>query len=138
MGRIRKYFTPEELREAHRIDAKRWRDKQKKKKRDERGVGRPRLYEPGTEKEMQLKKQRERIQANRVFVSNYKRQLGCETCGEKDPIVLDLDHIEPHTKEKNVSSLLSRRFEILWKEIEKCRVLCANCHRRVTYKQTHS
>lgn len=101
----------------------------------QRGRGRPRLYAPGTEYEMMLKKQNRRMQEQRALIMLYKEARGCETCGESDPIVLDLDHIERHTKEKNVSSMLSRSHDRLWQEVEKCRVLCANCHRRVSYTQ---
>lgn len=61
----------------------------------------------------------------------------CIDCGEKDPIVLDFDHINPQSKFKSISQMLSGHYS--WKsvlvEIEKCEVRCANCHRRKTYKQ---
>jgi hypothetical protein len=57
----------------------------------------------------------------------------CEMCGEGDPVVLEFHHANAD-KEQTVSHLA--RLGYLWqtivKEIEKCAVLCANCHRRVT------
>jgi hypothetical protein len=59
----------------------------------------------------------------------------CVDCGESDPIVLDCDHIGE--KESNIGDLLSRHvnWETIQKELNKCEVRCANCHRRKTAKQ---
>jgi hypothetical protein len=61
----------------------------------------------------------------------------CIDCGETDPIVLEFDHKEPETKTRNVARFLSGHFswESVSREIEKCDVRCANCHRRKTYRQ---
>jgi hypothetical protein len=57
----------------------------------------------------------------------------CVRCGERDPVVLDFDHIDPETKDFS----LSAAFRVLsWKrileEVRKCQILCANDHRRKT------
>lgn len=61
----------------------------------------------------------------------------CVDCGEKDPIVLEFDHRDPKTKFKVIAKMLSGHYswESVRKEIEKCEVRCANCHRRKTYIQ---
>ncbi|OHB18798.1 MAG: hypothetical protein A2854_02950 [Parcubacteria group bacterium RIFCSPHIGHO2_01_FULL_56_18] len=61
----------------------------------------------------------------------------CIDCGEKDPIVLDFDHIDAETKTRNVARMLSGHWswDSVFAEIEKCEVRCANCHRRKTYLQ---
>ncbi len=61
----------------------------------------------------------------------------CIDCGEKDPVVLDFDHRTPDTKFKSISRMLSGHYswEALVKEIEKCDIRCANCHRRRSHKQ---
>lgn len=61
----------------------------------------------------------------------------CVDCGETDPIVLEFDHIERKTKIAAVSEMvrLQRPWEVITKEIQKCEVRCANCHRKRTAKQ---
>jgi hypothetical protein len=66
---------------------------------------------------------------NRAF---FIAKLGgrCIDCGyDKNPSVLQFDHIEPHTKEVAVTSILtSKDREKIWKEVQKCTLRCANCH----------
>ncbi len=69
--------------------------------------------------------------SNRQFLSRYKRFIGCQNCGEKEPIVLDLHHDNPGGKEGDPSNLCSRSRKRLKEEVRKCIVLCANCHRKV-------
>lgn len=60
----------------------------------------------------------------------------CVECGESDPVVLELDHLDPTEKTSNVSDLMNRsRMELLMEELAKCQVMCANCHRKKTAKQ---
>jgi Zn finger protein HypA/HybF involved in hydrogenase expression len=57
----------------------------------------------------------------------------CVDCGEGDARVLEFDHVEPRSA-GYVAHLVQRgvRPEILEAEIERCEVVCANCHRRRT------
>lgn len=72
---------------------------------------------------------------NRQYVFNYLKKNPC-SCGELDPIVLEFDHNNPLDKIKSVSKLANSpvSLEIVKKEINKCTVRCANCHRRKTAK----
>jgi hypothetical protein len=69
------------------------------------------------------------------FVFNYKANHPCEDCGEGDPVVLELHHRNPSNK--NPTLRLRHRRDLLkfgWREIlvelEKCDVVCSNCHKR--------
>ena len=57
--------------------------------------------------------------------------LGCQACGEKDPVVLELHHVIPVGKNRtrNYTSLT-----ILEKDLALCAVVCANCHLRIGAK----
>lgn len=73
------------------------------------------------------------------FITSLK-QKPCMDCGVQYPhYVMDFDHRE--NKKYNVS-LMGRRLlnskESILKEIEKCDLICSNCHRIRTYKRLHS
>jgi hypothetical protein len=54
----------------------------------------------------------------------------CCLCGFSDYIsALDVHHANPAKKEFSVASLRRRKWPTVLKEIEKCVLLCANCHR---------
>lgn len=73
----------------------------------------------------------------RHYLLEYLLQKACVDCGEKDPIVLEFDHLDRKNKTRQISRFLSGHYS--WKkikvEIEKCEIRCANCHRRKTYSQ---
>lgn len=77
-----------------------------------------------------------RQKENKDFLISYLKENPCIECGESDIIVLEFDHIESDKKFKNISVLRKHySLDALKKEIEKCQVLCANCHRRKTARQ---
>ncbi len=59
-----------------------------------------------------------------------KESSGCIGCGERDECCLDYHHIDPRTKKFNMSKPNHGR-EAVWKEIEKCEIVCSNCHRKL-------
>ncbi|HET9946317.1 MAG TPA: hypothetical protein VFR56_11760 [Actinomycetes bacterium] len=67
----------------------------------------------------------------------YLRQHPCVDCGETDIRCLEFDHRDRSTKSAEISRLVAGAFawEVLLREIEKCDVRCANCHRRRTADQ---
>lgn len=56
----------------------------------------------------------------------------CARCVEDDPVCLDFHHTDPKTKVAAVSHMVAKQFAKagILAEIEKCIVLCANCHRK--------
>lgn len=64
-------------------------------------------------------------------VLEYLSQHPCVDCGESDPVVLEFDHLGG--KSFTVSSgIKDRNWNLVLSEIEKCEVVCVNCHRRRT------
>ena len=73
-----------------------------------------------------------RRQKKRDELNVWKAEQGCRCCLEKDPVCLDMHHLDPNTKDDVVSALLINASRTrLWEEIEKCVVLCRNCHAKV-------
>ena len=74
----------------------------------------------------------------RVFTKAAKNKP-CADCGRSYPYyVMEFDHREGERKIGNLSRLHERvvRYETLVAEIEKCDVVCANCHRERTHQRT--
>jgi len=66
------------------------------------------------------------------------KDVPCMDCGVKYPkVVMDFDHVRGD-KKANVSKMVANTVsvETLQKEIDKCDVVCSNCHRLRTYKST--
>ena len=63
--------------------------------------------------------------------------LECEECGyDKHSAALDFHHITPEKKETSIHKIMSdlspttdRNIEMFINELDKCVVLCSNCHR---------
>lgn len=62
-----------------------------------------------------------------------KLESKCMDCDFSDPRCLDFDHLRD--KEFNVSQMVQRAMSWtkILKEIEKCDIVCANCHRIRTH-----
>jgi hypothetical protein len=72
---------------------------------------------------------------NRRKLYGYLLAHPCIDCGEKDPVVLEFDHVT-EDKTGEIGMLYSRSsWARVLREIEKCVVRCANCHRRRTAEQ---
>lgn len=71
------------------------------------------------------------------WFAEYKCSLSCSRCGFNHPAALQFHHIDPKTKSFTISKqLIANRSskERILQEIEKCIVLCANCHFLEHYK----
>lgn len=64
----------------------------------------------------------------------YKSSKSCKICGETRWWVLDFHHRDPSKKEFNIGQISSRSMHKMKKEMEKCDILCSNCHRDYHHK----
>jgi len=67
-----------------------------------------------------------------ALIREIKIQKGCFICGYKEHYAaLDFHHRNPKTKSFNISENKTVALNKLLEEIEKCDVVCVNCHRRI-------
>ncbi|TFG94176.1 hypothetical protein E4H12_15640 [Candidatus Thorarchaeota archaeon] len=61
-----------------------------------------------------------------------KGTLQCFFCGEDEAVCLEFHHRDPAEKDFTVSYAVRHYgWELLLKEIEKCTVVCSNCHKKL-------
>ncbi len=66
---------------------------------------------------------------------DFKSVLSCERCEEDFSECLDFHHLDPKEKSFTISNAISRiAWDTIMKEVEKCVVLCKNCHTKEHYK----
>ena len=70
------------------------------------------------------------------YILLYLQNNSCVMCGESDILVLEFDHLNPKDKCFNIGESTNNRYPLfkVIEEINKCQVLCSNCHRRKTIK----
>lgn len=72
-------------------------------------------------------------QSNSKKFEELKKTLKCSKCGDDRHYVLDFHHTNPENKLNTVSNLVYISWKRVEEEINKCVVLCANCHREEHY-----
>ena len=72
-----------------------------------------------------------RRQELRNFIQQQKIGKSCMRCGNADFRVLDFHHLDKDEKDSGLGQAVSKNWgkERILREIAKCQVLCANCHR---------
>jgi hypothetical protein len=61
-----------------------------------------------------------------------RSKLGCQICGyNKCATALEWHHRNLDEKESDPSVLLNSSLDSYYKEIEKCILVCSNCHREI-------
>ena len=83
-------------------------------------------------KECQAAATRKNMQGVRDYATSYKLESGCVNCGyNKFARALHFAHKDPSTKTKTPAQI--RNVDALKAEIDKCVVLCSNCHAEWDY-----
>lgn len=89
---------------------------------------------------MNMKKRNIRLENNRykktIDYLNALKDVPCFDCGIKyPPCAMDFDHRNPSEKKFSIGNSHMANIATLKREIEKCDIVCANCHRVRTAKQ---
>lgn len=99
---------------------------------------RDKIYYQQNGNRRELAKERATTQkAKNLLVVEEAKQNGCQKCGDKRLYVLDFHHIDTSQKVNTINHMIkSASTDQLKKEIEKCGLLCANCHREFHYLES--
>lgn len=67
-------------------------------------------------------------------------KTGCISCGEQNIVVLEFDHRNRSSKDESIAVMIQkcRSMKRFVAEMDKCDVLCANCHRIKTSHENGS
>jgi hypothetical protein len=61
-------------------------------------------------------------------IQSYKAFYGCSLCKESNPVCLHFHHLDPSKKSFGIHGGSKRSLSNFRNEIEKCDILCSNCH----------
>lgn len=76
-----------------------------------------------------------RARKRQQLINSYKEKP-CGDCGIQYPAyVMQFDHRDPATKCADIRTLRGHSWETIQAEIDKCDVVCANCHAERTHIQ---
>lgn len=87
----------------------------------------------------QVQRAREASLANLVkhkaWLTRVKQSAGCSVCGHDDPKALEFHHVNPCEKRFGISGgSVARRRESVYAEMQKCVLVCSNCHRAIHHR----
>lgn len=94
------------------------------------------VYQKSEKRRQQQKKgQYDKIAYYKAVTNRYKEIKGCHECKIKYPYyVLEFHHLDSEEKEGQISVLIKSAGRARIKaEIEKCIVVCSNCHKKIHY-----
>ncbi len=95
---------------------------------NKRGVCQEHMHQGNHDQE--LSRQAARAASRHRFLDSIKLTLGCADCGYREhACALDFDHLPGTVKLFGVGTGLTRAMDVLLTEIDKCEIVCANCHR---------
>jgi transposase-like protein len=75
------------------------------------------------------------------YLQQIKAKAMCAYCGENHPATLQFHHRDPSQKEFNIAEFVTRHMgsiDKLQREIDKCDIVCANCHLKYHYYHRRS
>ena len=60
---------------------------------------------------------------------------GCSVCGIYHPAILDFHHLDPNSKDFSIAKSRTKSQKRFIRELDKCVVLCSNCHRVLHWRE---
>lgn len=97
-------------------------------KKCERKIEKAYISSKDKQRKESKKKAKENKALAREYIRNYKKKHHCVKCGESRYYLLEFHHIDDN-KERNIGQISSWDLKRIQREIRKCAILCANCHK---------
>lgn len=117
------------------IDDFLWRNKKKGLKHNECSlcykITRKKSYD--NNKEYYYNKNKVKRNKTSEWYEEFKKDKKCLFCDEDESVCLDFHHINDETKDFNLANMRYSTYSInkIKKEIDKCIIVCSNCHRKI-------
>ena len=67
----------------------------------------------------------------RGWYQSFKKTLTCQVCPETESVCLEFHHIDPISKDFDVSEAEKMTLTRLKLEVAKCACVCSNCHKKI-------
>lgn len=101
-------------------------------------------YEANKEKYLEKNKKNNVVwnERRKDWIKDQKIEKGgeCSDCGTQDLEILEFHHLDPSSKKGTISNMLraGKSRKLIQVEIDKCILLCGNCHIIVTHQENKS
>ena len=132
-SRTKEYYSEyyEQNKNAHNARSIKWQSKNKDKAKE----AVKKYQEKNIDKVREWGKlnKRKQVQERRQFINEYKSNYSCKKCGDTRSYVLDFHHIDPSNKTFDLGDATKYSITKLKIELEKCIILCRNCHSEFHY-----
>jgi hypothetical protein len=81
-------------------------------------------------------REKQRLERKQI-IDEIKKNSKCIRCGLDNIIVLEFHHRDSDKKEDTISNIVQNGWSIkrLLKELKKCDVICANCHKIIHHEK---
>lgn len=90
-------------------------------------------------KEKVIAKRKKQQLKIRIWFMRYKSTLSCVDCGANHPAVLQFHHRDRAEKSFAIADVVRKASSMkqITNEIEKCDVVCVNCHAKRHWREKH-
>lgn len=109
--------------------------------KEQKAISQKKWYEKNKARHLSnvSKRKQEIVKRVKEYVFALKESTPCADCGINYPsYVMDFDHLGD--KEYQISNMIHAGYDIpsVQKEIDKCEIVCSNCHRIRTHNRKHA
>ena len=103
-----------------------------KEKYPDRSAEQERTYREKNKEKIRIKAskwQKEKYRKNKLLAIEYLGGFCIDCIKTFHPSVYDFHHLDSEKKEATIARIMGRKWENIKPELDKCVLLCSNCHR---------